>query len=260
MRASRHNAIIDFFFTAVLIVVLGAAAIILFKYYVFVFHKASSEAGRAVKQVPVLEKYRVQLVKWFTFKEENALKEWEEKIFRGRVVYTIEKESGASFVHAKSDKTASALYYKITLDAKDRTPVIKWRWRVERFPGKKLPESLETTPEDDFAARVYIVFPAKFFTHSKVIEYIWAETLPAGTTGISPYSKNIRLMVLRSGADKERPWDVEERNIIDDYVKLFGEKPRLNVGAVAFMTDADTTQTSADSLYTDIKLGYREEL
>ncbi len=231
----------------------------LFMYHLFVFRRAAHEAGVAIKEVPVLKKYRIQLVKWFTFQEENALKEWEEKVLKGKVVYRVEKDLNGSFVRAASDKAASALYYKIMLLARNKRPVIKWRWNVEKFPVKKLPESLETVNEDDFAARVYVIFPAKFFTNSKVIEYVWTETLPAGTTGISPYSKNIRLMALRSGMGNEKAWCAEERDVVDDYSALFGEKPRLNVGAVAFMTDADTTGTSADSLYTDIKLGYREQ-
>ena len=246
------------FLAAILIVAVGAIGGLFFKYHIFVFRYAAVRAVKAVKEMPPLEKYRVQIVKWFTFSEENALKEWEEKIFKGRVVYVVEKDESGSYVKAKSDKTASALYYKIKLNAKHNEPVIKWKWNVEHFPVKKLPESLETTNEDDFAARVYVIFPAKFITNSKVIEYIWTESLPQGTTGLSPYSKNIRLMSLRSGPNKEGPWCFEERDIVQDYIKLFGERPRMDVGAVAFMTDADTTKTDAESLYADITLGYKE--
>jgi len=206
------------------------------------------------------ERPRVALVKWFPFSEENALKEWEEKIFRGRVLYRVEKDLSTSFVHATSFSTASALYYKIRLDTKTRQPVISWKWHVEKFPEKSGPEALETTSSDDFAARIYVIFSARFFTHTRVIEYVWTESLPVGQTGISPYSKNIRLMVLKCGKPSEDLLCGEERAIIDDYVTLFGERPRLDVGAIAFMTDADTTGTTADALYTDIKLGYKDQV
>jgi hypothetical protein len=208
------------------------------------------------EHISALEKIRFDLVKWFPFTEENALKEWEEKILKGRVEYRVEKDPAAAFVHAMSCKTASALFYKLKLDVRKKEPVVKWRWRVRTFPTKKHPESLTTTEEDDFAARIYVIFPAKFFTNSKVVEYIWAESLPAGETGISPYTKNIRLMVLRSGPCEE--FVFEERDVIEDYVRLYGERPRLDVGAIAFMTDADTTGTSADAMYTDIMLGYKD--
>lgn len=223
------------------------------------FKKAVKKARKVFKEAaPPLERYRIKLVKWFNFSEGDALKEWEEKILRGKVYYRVEKDISNSFVHATSYKTASALYYKIRLDVRDKEPVVKWRWRVQKFPVKKRPESLETSREDDFGARIYVIFPAKFFTHTKVVEYIWAETLPEGETGISPYSKNIRLMVLRSGPNSE--FVFEERDVIKDYIQLYGERPRLDVGAIAFMTDADTTGTVADALYTDIKLGYKDRI
>jgi len=195
------------------------------------------------------------IVRYFPFTKENSLREWEEKILKGKVIYVVEKGGELSYVRATSDKTASALYYKIKLDI-NKCPLISWRWRVNKFPKRKAPERIEDTKEEDFAARVYVMFPAGFFTNSKVVEYIWSETLPPGTIGTSGYSKNIKLMVLEKGSSNNE-WREEERNLYEDFTKLFGEKPRLNVGAIAFMTDADSTKTSADAVYDEIKVGYK---
>lgn len=210
-----------------------------------------------VKKAPTAEK-KVDIVKSFQFSEENSLKEWEEKIFRGKVVYRVEQNQPLSYVRAMSKGTASALYYKVKLDAKNKRPVIAWKWNVNKFPEKKKPESLETENEDDFAARVYVIFPALFFTNSKVLEYIWSETLPEGMIGTSPYSKNIKLIVARTGPNKENKWFGEERDIIADYIKAFGKKPELDIGAVAFMTNTEHTGTSADAMYDEISLGNKE--
>lgn len=196
--------------------------------------------------------------KSFDFSNDSALKEWEEKIFKGRVVYKVEGKNNLSYVNANSDSAASALYYKTTLDAKKRSPVIRWKWRVEKFPAKSGAESLETENEDDFAGRVYVIFPAKFLLNSKVLEYIWAEKLPVGLTGTSPYSKKIKLIVLRSGLATDGKWYSEERDILADYVKMFGEKPEYNIGAIAFMTNAEHTSTSAEAMYDDIVIGYKD--
>lgn len=204
------------------------------------------------------ELQKAEIVKSFPFSEENALKEWEEKVFKGKVVYRVEKGQTLSYVRATSDKTASALYYKLKLDAKNNDPVISWKWNVDKFPEKKTKESLETENEDDFAARVYVIFPAAFFTNSKVLEYIWSETLPEGMIGTSPYSKNIKLIVARSGPNKDKKWFREDRNIAADYAKAFGRSPEYNIGAVAFMTNTEHTGTSADAMYDDINLGYKE--
>ena len=201
---------------------------------------------------------RTEIVKAFPFSEENSLKEWEEKIFRGKVFYRTEKNKPLSYVRATSKGTASALYYKIKLDAKGKNPLISWKWNVDKFPEKKSKENLETENEDDFAARVYVIFPALFFTNSKVLEYVWAETLPVDSIGTSPYSKNIKLIVARSGENKDKKWFREDRDITADYIKVFGRRPEYDIGAVAFMTNTEHTGTSADAMYTDISLGYKE--
>ena len=197
----------------------------------------------------------VEVLKPFSFSNDSDLKEWEEKVFKGRVVYRVEKDGDLSYVRAKSDKAASALYYKIKMDAKSRRPMVSWRWRADKFPVKTIKESLDTENEDDFAARVYVIFPAMFFTNSKVLEYVWAETLPVGSTGVSPYSKNIKLMVLESGAKKD--WAFEERDIRADYLAMFGREPEYDIGAVAFMTNSEHTGSDADAVYDEIKLGYK---
>ena len=227
---------------AVLVIV---AAIFLARYSAF-FKRAPKALQKA------------EIVKGFPFSEEDALKEWEEKIFRGKVVYRIEQGKDLSYVRATSDKTASALYYKLKLDAKKKDPVISGKWNVDKFPQKTTKESLETKNEDDFAARVYVIFPAMFFTNSKVLEYIWAETLPEGMIGTSPYSNNIKLIVARSGSNLDKKWFQEDRDIAADYMKAFGTKPEYNIGAVAFMTNTEHTGTSADAMYDEIKLGYKE--
>jgi len=201
---------------------------------------------------------KAQVVKAFPFSEENSLKEWEEKIFRGKVVYKVEQSKPLSYVRATSKGTASALYYKMKLDAKSKSPVISWKWNVDRFPEKKNKESLDTENEDDFAARVYVIFPALFFTNSKVLEYVWAQTLPEGSIGTSPYSKNIKLIVAHSGENKDRKWFQEDRDITADYIKAFGRGPEYDIGAVAFMTNTEHTGSSADAMYDEINLGYKE--
>ncbi|MFA5085825.1 MAG: DUF3047 domain-containing protein [Candidatus Omnitrophota bacterium] len=201
---------------------------------------------------------KTEIIKDFPFSAANALKEWEEKVFKGKVIYKIEQGQTLSYVRAMSDKTASALYYKLKLDAKKKDPVISWKWNVNKFPAKKAKESLEAENEDDFAARVYVIFPAMFFTNSKVLEYIWSETLPEGMIGTSPYSKNIKLIVARSGPNKDKKWFQEERDIAADYMKAFGRSCEYDIGAVAFMTNTEHTGTSADAMYDDIKLGYKE--
>lgn len=206
-----------------------------------------------------LPKYKAEALKRFSFSESDSLKEWEEKIFKGKVSYKIESNGDLSYVRALSDGSASALYYRIKVDAKTRRPVVRWTWKAERFPEKKYEENLDKENEDDFAARFYVIFPAMFITNYKVLEYVWAEKLPVGTAGTSPYSKNIKLIVLRSGPDKDGQWFSEERDITADYIKMFGRSPDHNIGAVAFMTNTEHTGSRAAAMYDEIEVGYKED-
>jgi len=213
----------------------------------------SKEMG---KMATMVKETFESVIKYFPFTQENALSEWQEKILKGRTVYSRETAGNGAYVRADSNKTASMLYYKISIDVKSH-PVIKWKWLATDFPSKKMPERINYKKEEDYAGRVYVAFPAPFFTNSKAIAYIWAKDMPVGTRGESPYSKNIKVVVLRSG-DSKGEWMSEERDIYEDYVSLFGEKPRLNIGGISFMTNSDNTKTHAMCLYAEIKLVEKE--
>lgn len=239
-------------FLFILISILTAVLVI------YLFRKDFSVFKKRPAGAPL--KYNIRLVKWFPFSSENALKEWEEKIFKNKVVYRIEDQADPEYVRARSTDAASALYYKIKMDAKSKHPMVSWKWHVEKFPVKRLPENLDKQDEDDFAARVYVIFPAFFFTNSKVLEYIWAEKLPVDTIGTSPYSQNIKIFVLKSGTAQPGEWPAEERDILKDYEEAFGRRPEYDIGAIAFMTNTEHTASSADAMYDEIKLGYKEDI
>src|SRR3989338_2436690 len=93
----------------------------------------------------------------------------------------------------------------------------------------------------------------------KSLEYIWDEHLPAGKILASPYSNNLKLIVAQSGREKPDEWVLEKRNIYEDYKKAFGRPPRQLVYAVALMTDADNTISSAEAQYKNLRVGYDDE-
>jgi len=74
-----------------------------------------------------------------------------------------------------------------------------------------------------------------------------------GSSAPSPYTKNALIVAVESGSAKTGQWVSEERNIRDDYRKLFGEEPP-DVGAVAVMTDTDDTREDITAYYGDIFL------
>lgn len=228
---------------------------------IFVFAAVYSHiAGLSRRARQPAAAYQIEPIKSFTFPAPDCLKEWDEKVFKGKVTYEVRSENGQSYVSALSDASASALYYQVKVDAKTKYPVVRWKWKAEKFPVKKFEENLDKENEDDFAARFYVIFPALFITNSRVLEYVWAEKLAVGATGTSPYSKNIKLIVLRSGKDEFNQWLSEERDVVADYIKMFGRAPDYNIGAIAFMTNTEHTQGTAEAKYDDIEIGYKVDI
>ncbi|MDP8234169.1 MAG: DUF3047 domain-containing protein [Candidatus Saelkia tenebricola] len=197
--------------------------------------------------------------KLFRFDKENALKEWKEKIFKNKVLYSVEPIQEGGYLAAASTKSCSGLFYRLRFNPKE-LPMISWKWKVTQFPDKSKAENAEGgwVEKDDYPARVYVIFPSMFFKNTKCIEYVWDENLSKGTTMTSPYMENIKIIVVESGKTNINTWVYEERNIHTDYIDVFGKKPP-HVGAIALMTDSDNTLSTAEALYTEIKVGYKNE-
>lgn len=198
--------------------------------------------------------------KWFSFDRHDALSEWKEKVFKGRVVYSVKvDDKDGGFLSAYSKDAASGIVYRIKFDPK-KHPMASWKWKVIKFPERLDDAKALRTPaswieKDDYATRFYVIFPALIFTNIKTLEYVWDKTLAEGTVMTSPYYKNIKIIVAESGEANLGKWVYEERNIYEDYKKAFGRKPGY-VGAIAIMTDTDNSISTAEADYDEIKVGY----
>ncbi len=190
----------------------------------------------------------------FSFdKGKDSLKEWEEKIFKGQTDFKVLQENGMCYLNSRSQNACSGLYVKMTETASPDL-WLSWKWRVNEFPKKKHPELLSNRAEDDFAARVYVIFLGANLFKSDVIEYIWDEKFAPGTSVDSPYSQRIKLLVIRNGrsSGEEKGWTQESRNLYEDYQKLFGKTPCNPVGLLALMSDSDNTETNASADFAEI--------
>lgn len=197
----------------------------------------------------------LSLLESFRFSDAADLARWEQKVFKGTTRYDLVEEGGATFLRVTSEDASSGLFLKMRHLA---TPNIylRWKWRANEFPPKKEPLRFCNRAEDDFAARVYVIFQAANLFKSDVIEYVWDEHLPEGTSGDSAYSDRIKLLVIRSGAAKNgnAGWHEERRNPYEDYLRLFGKPPKHPIGILALMSDSDNTGTRAVADFEEIVL------
>lgn len=174
---------------------------------------------------------------------------WVEKEFKGKTLYQVVKKDDIWCIEAKSQASASALYYEIEYDSEEY-PILSWSWKVDHVLAKGDALMKEG---DDYAARVYIVFPSLIFWKTKALNYIWANKLPKGMGVPNPYTKNSIMIAVQSGPEKTGQWVKEKRNVFEDYRKFFGEDPP-KVGAIAIMSDTDNTGERAVAWYGPIRI------
>ncbi len=178
----------------------------------------------------------------------SGLSGWSEKSFQGTTEYRIVEEGGEKVLYAKSEKAASGLVFETDYDPQ-QFPILSWRWKVRDTISKG---DSRSKAGDDYAARVYAVFPHWFFPKTKTLNYIWANQLPKNSSQLSVYTSNGMMIAVESGSAKAGEWVTVQRNLLDDYRKAFGEEP-AKVGAIAIMTDTDNTGETAEAWYGDIK-------
>ncbi|MEI6209650.1 MAG: DUF3047 domain-containing protein [Desulfuromonadales bacterium] len=174
---------------------------------------------------------------------------WELKSFKGETEYTLARENGATVVKAHSRGTAAGLVKKVHLDPQ-RYRYLRWSWKIA---GTVAGGNENSKEGDDYAARVYVVFPGRFFWQTKAINYIWANYLPIGQSLPNAFSGNAMMVAVESGPSKAGQWQNETRDILADYRRLFGETPP-GIGAIAIMTDTDNTGSEATAWYGDIAI------
>ena len=98
----------------------------------------------------------------------EGLAGWGRKSFKGITEYRLTQENDTTVVIATSQGAASGLVKKVNFDPL-KYRYLRWSWKIlHTIPGGD-----ETTKAgDDYAARIYVVFPGKYFWQTKAINYI----------------------------------------------------------------------------------------
>ena len=181
---------------------------------------------------------------------ENGLSSaWTPKVFKGTTRYSVVEAGQGHVLKAESNASASGLVRKISYDPAEY-PILSWRWKIDRTIAKG---DERTKAGDDYAARIYVVFPHWFFLKTRTLNYIWANHLPENGMLANAYTGNAMMIAASSGPGKTGTWVAVRRNIVDDFRRAFGEDPPA-VGAIAVMTDTDNTGETATAWYDDIRV------
>ncbi len=200
---------------------------------------------------------------------------WREFAFpsiRRSTSYTPVRMGEADAVLAHSRCSASALLLPLESVDLDRTPILAWRWRVDR--GLEI-EDERARDGDDFAARVYLLFRfepdratfAQRLRHrlgrmlytseppGTALNFVWASRTPMGESWPSPRSAESWVVVTASGAGVG--WRQERADIPLWYQRVFG-RPPPPILAVALMSDSDDTCQGATAVFSDLRFEPRD--
>ena len=158
---------------------------------------------------------------------------------------------GRPVLHATSVNAHAGLLraVSVSLPAAAR---LSWRWKILAPLAGNTRE--RERAGDDYAARVLVVFEHSAIPlRTRAINYVWSAHEPASSVFPSPYSKNVAMIVLRSGSADAPHWQTESRDVLADYRNFFGAPPK-QISAVAVLTDTDNTGRSAEAWFADLAL------
>jgi hypothetical protein len=176
------------------------------------------------------------------------LQGWESRAFKGQTQYRIVTDGGTRVLSARTNGGASGRFRKIKIDL-TRTPFINFSWKVSGV-YKGINEAAKAG--DDFPARVYVVRERGLMGMNTVaLNYVWSSARPVGAMWASPYTSQVKLIALNSGADKAGAWSKHKRNVREDLRRAFGEDI-TEIDAVALMSDSDDFGGAAEAFYGDI--------
>ena len=174
---------------------------------------------------------------------------WDLHVFAGQASVERIRSDGRLAMRLRSERSSFALSRDVVLNPRE-FPYLTWSWRVMKLPVNG---DVRDPTRDDQAAQVYVVFPRwpSPRTASDVVGYVWDTRAPVGTRQTSSRADNVRIFVVESGAGRLDAWRVQQRNVVEDYVALFGREPP-RVGKVAVMIDTNDTRGSAEALVGDL--------
>lgn len=202
------------------------------------------------------EKYEPGTIpnEWYN-RDGNRIPEHYDDDLRSEYQYRVWEEDGNQFLRFSGTEAKHLNFPLADKDDLDifQTPLLRWRWRVHDIPAGG---NEDRDDRNDVAASVYVVFDfgrVLFRRVPKSIRYTWSSTLPKGKE-LSKFFGNQKVVVLESGREETGKWKTFERNIVEDYRRLFGDDPPRTPLAILILSDGDDTNSYVQADYDDFEL------
>jgi hypothetical protein len=171
--------------------------------------------------------------------------DWSLKVWEGLGQVQVVQENQRKVLRLETEQGGVSLSRPLTVNLR-ANPLISWEWNVLILPTGAVSRQAQ---RDDHGAAVYLVFSSREAPDRKTtIGYIWDNALPVGEVLTRPNDPFVHYVVVRSGRDQLGNWLTEERNVVFDYRRIFGEEPAI-VNGISLVVDSDQTHSKAASLF-----------
>ena len=171
--------------------------------------------------------------------------------------YVIQEEDGNKYLHIRDEhRPGHSVSVFIEMDDIEwelaEYPILSWRWRVSEVPAGADERFTET---NDSPASVAVVYGTKFPFTPITIKWVWSSSLPLGAVAYRPGRGRAYTIVLGSGTDRLGEWITIERDILNDYIAIFGKLPPKEPQGLVISSDANRTPGgAAEADYDDFRV------
>ncbi len=171
---------------------------------------------------------------------------------------------GERVLQVRAEDSYGNLIHPVVAEAPPRK-TLSWRWRLDEANAKV---NLRQKAGDDAAVKVCAMFDLPLSSvplleqvvlrlarqrsaeplPAATVCYLWDATLPAGTVLDNPFSRRVRVIVLRGAESPLKNWRSERRDLAADFLQLFGDEAKTVPALLAIAVGGDADNTHGRSL------------
>ena len=180
---------------------------------------------------------------------------------------------GERVLRVTTDKSYGAVIHDLEPGLLAPGTRLRWRWRLDQ---PLLDTDLNRRSGDDSPLKVCAMFDLPLQAipliergklsiagskaggklPSATLCYVWDHLLPVGTELNNAFSQQIRFIIMGSGERNLKEWISQERDLTQDFLRLFVDQTKTvpPLLAIAVGADADNTQATSVGYVGDISL------
>ena len=183
--------------------------------------------------------------------------------------FALVLDEGKTVLKVDSNNSAGSMAVPVVLLGGQTSTTLQWRWKVDRLLDKA---DMDEKLADDHSARLYVFFDVPLESLSladrtrirlarsisgvdvptAALCYVWDNKHRVGYTAWSPFTRQLRKIVLQSGPETVGQWRIETRDVAEDFKHAFGfDAPAIT--GISVGNDTDNTNERVTTWFGDVE-------